>query len=137
MSAPERPPGLHAAGRRAFDRAIAGLTDPEREAFGDTIERFARQVDVADALRREWVRLKRPTLTTGSTGQTTAHPLIAAMRQADATVRMLARELRLTPAAVTVGKPGRTGDRTPDKRAADPGKASEPPRIRRALERVK
>lgn len=125
------PPGLRAAGRRAFERACAGLTDPERETFGDTIERFARQVDVAEDLRREWVRLKRPTLNEGSTGQTVAHPLIGAMRQADAIVARLARELRLTPAAVTVGKPGRTGDRTADKRIADPGQAAEPPRIRR------
>lgn len=135
MSSGKYPPGLRAAGRRAFDRAIAGLTDPEREAFGDLIERFARQVDTAEDLRREWVRLKRPTLAAGSTGQVTAHPLIATMRQADLAVRALARELRLTPSAVAVGQKGRAGDRTPDKRLPEPGAPAagglEPQRIRR------
>lgn len=94
------PPGLNAAGRAAWKRAMDSLTEPEREQFADVVAAYANEVDLAHRLRAAWVKLGRPA----------DHELVRSMRAADRTVAHLARNLRLTPqtaAGSGTVKPGR------------------------------
>lgn len=123
------PAGLNAAGRAAWDRAMATLTEPERERFADVAASYAHEVDMAARLRAAWKRAKFAA----------SSDLVASIRACDRTIAHLARALRLTPAsAAQTGIPGRPigAVSAPDRKAAagEPGAeierpAGAPPRI--------
>jgi hypothetical protein len=73
---PKAPTGLRAPGRRLWNRVLARYVLTESEL--STLEQAARTADELDRLQLA-VR-KLPELTSvGSTGQTTIHPLLAAV----------------------------------------------------------
>jgi hypothetical protein len=76
---------------------VSLLEDAER-AYEDARER-------SRLLKAEWERLNRPVLSTGSRGQVIAHPLLAAMNEADVIVdrlrqRMMQKHPGPSPSAV-------------------------------------
>ena len=97
----EPPRGLEAAGRRAFDHAVATLeaTGDDPSLYGDAIARYARASDMAATLRRTWVARGSPTIATGSRHNPITHPLVREIADQERHVQALAEGLLLTPMA--------------------------------------
>jgi hypothetical protein len=76
---------------------VGTLGEEEAERSRTTIRVFAQAVDAAHRLRLEWSRQGHPALVTGPRGAIAAHPLVKALREADAYVAGLAAALLLTP----------------------------------------
>lgn len=101
------PRGLSAAARAAHKRAvraIEGLEDADR--LTDAVDRYAHAVDVAARARAEWGEAGRPLTITHPNGITSAHPLIAVMRDAEKDAARYGEAVGL--------KPGRVARRGPD-----------------------
>lgn len=95
-----QPPAvLGRAGKAAWRRACATLTEPEQRAARDLIEAYAGEVQILAELRAAWAKEGRPTLTIGQRGAPITHPLLSAMRMHDLAVSQLSRSLKLAPAA--------------------------------------
>ena len=78
----QAPWGLLAEAQRAWDAAAEAVGERlvrERAA----VDRYARAVDAAARLRKEWEAAGHPVLGTGSQGQAIAHPLLKAMTDAE------------------------------------------------------
>jgi phage terminase small subunit len=84
---------------------------------------YANVVVAEQFLRAEWVRLGRPTLAEGSSGQPVEHPLLGAMRDQGRHVAAMAESLLLTPKArASARRAGwAKGNARSDDRQARPG----------------
>ena len=98
MSPPE---GLSAPGRAAWKAAVATLVaigeSPEDCRGGLAL--YCGAVDVVHVVRRGWIALGRPALSTGSHGQPVAHPMLASIRDAERHALALGDSLLLTPSS--------------------------------------
>jgi phage terminase small subunit len=119
------PEGLEHAGIAAYRAAVETL-----EALGEDAAQsrtmlalYANITDAEEFLRREWVRLGRPVLAEGSSGQPVEHPLLGAMRDQARHLAAFAESLLLTPKArASARRAGwaKGNARSPD-RQAQPG----------------
>lgn len=95
------PDGLTAAGKRAWTQAKESADEQVASTarFEESINRFARAVDLSDRIRREWIKLKRPLLSKGgATGRVLmAHPLVEMIAHAERNAARFGRELGLDP----------------------------------------
>src|SRR4051794_37491744 len=101
------PDGLGAVAQAAHRRAARALADqPDADRLLDAVRRYADAVDVGDRARREWRQAGSPLLITHPNGITSAHPLVAVMRDAEKDAARYGEALGL--------KPGRVARRGPD-----------------------
>ena len=100
---------LSAPGVRALEVALSSIAAlADRERFVEAAIRYARAVDLADELRREWDDHGRPKLYTASNGNLIPHPLIKMVREAESDAARFGKALKLDPASVkrsTTGRP--------------------------------
>jgi phage terminase small subunit len=91
------PPGrLHAAAKKARAEAEAHLSK-DFPRFQAAVERYVNAVEVADAARQEWERLKRPMTSVGSQRQEVEHPFLRTMERLDRSAAAFGAMLGLDP----------------------------------------
>lgn len=122
------PIGLNAAGKRAYDRALAALPDNAGERMIDAAERFAWAVHVEEVALRKWIKAGQPIIVEHSTGVVSEHPMLKALGHAQALAARLGSLLGLDPASAK-RRGGVTG--RPPGAVSAPDRTAEPPRIRR------
>lgn len=93
------PAGLKAAGRDAFDRAINAVEEPGR--YYDAAVVYAEAVDRHAEIVGFWKSEGCPIVALGgATGKVEqAHPLLAAMNEAEKSIRQAAQVLGMDPAS--------------------------------------
>jgi phage terminase small subunit len=117
------PSGLGTAAKSAHKRAVRAIESLEdADRLTDAVDRYAHAVDVADRARREWAKAHRPLTITHPNGITSAHPLLAVMRDAEKDAARYGEALGL--------KPGRVQRRGPDPVAAISADIGESPAAR-------
>lgn len=110
MSAyPPAPAGLTARARRAYHAILEASPTPALLAA--SAAELAQCVDRSDRLRAEWIKAGRPMTSKGSAGQLRVHPLVEAMENAAASVRLAALDNGASVEAVRKGMPA--GGRIP------------------------
>lgn len=122
------PDNLGAAGKAAWAQAKTVINEQTAPAdrFAEAAKRFARAVDTADRLNREWAKKKRPLLAKGgATGKADVpHPLIRMIAEAERDAAKFGSMLGLDPKSrKELGSlPGRPQERVPERAAGEPAK---------------
>ena len=105
----KRPNHLQAAGRKAWDRAVAHVEAREGDvdALADQLDLYARAVDRTALANQAWRKAGQPMTAENPNGSSGVHPLVKAIEDADRAVWRYGRALGLTVpgAARRVGHP--------------------------------
>lgn len=122
------PPGLNAAGKRAWKQAMAVLDEQAApaERFIEAAVRYARAVDFADRVQRQHKQEGYPTLAQGgATGSAVVpHPLVRIVAEAERDAARFGAALGLDPQSrkkLGAAK-GRPQERVPSRRKGEPAK---------------
>lgn len=100
-------PDLDPHGQRAFAIGAASVADlPNPDRFFDAVLRFARAVQMAEKIRREWIAEGEPLAFMHANGLLGQHPLVKMLADAERDAMRAGRALRLDPETIK-GPPGR------------------------------